>query len=75
MSYGLIAMKQQQGLWRLTLAALAVAAALDLLLVPRLGLRGAALGYLLTMLAAALLVLVKLRGALAAWPEGRDEHA
>ncbi len=74
MSYSLIAMKKQRGLWLLTLAALLAAAVLDVLLVPRLGLKGAALGYLLTMVLAALMIFVKLWRAMTAMGEGRDDR-
>ncbi len=70
LSYGLVAMAQQRRLWLVTLGVLAAAGALNALLVPRLGLRGAALGYLGTMALAALLVFLKTARAIRGWKGG-----
>ena len=73
MSYGLVAMAQQKRLWLVTLGALIAVGALNAILVPRLGLRGAALGYLGTMILAAALIFLKTVRALRRW-EGGDGH-
>ena len=62
--YGLIAIQAQQGLALLTLVVLGAAAALNAILVPRLGIRGAAWGHLGTMALAALMIYFKLKLAL-----------
>ena len=62
--YGLIAIQAQRGLALLTLVVLGAAAALNAILVPRLGIRGAAWGHLGTMALAALMIYFKLKLAL-----------
>ena len=74
-SYALIAMREQKGLWLLTLCVLALSALLNAVLVPRALLRGAALSYLLMMIAAAILAVLKLMRALRRRKEGEGENA